>query len=342
MPPNIPPLSPRASGSRGQEEDEPILLSPRRMKEQLDAFGNMRKAGAGWGDALFSMILGKKMTPEQAALCIQTRWRAYIALVQYQESRGAGITIQAAARGMSTRMYQREQAAAAARLQARLRGNFTRDVTDYELVDFRCAAMLQAVWRGKVARAFANKLRNQKKAGLKRSFSWNRSKKVPRGKSSPAPPQSRVSQTSFRPRDAPAPSQAKPVKRSSSFDRFSFRSKPKETSFDAAPTGPPPSKQLLFILLSRGPNGLGLELDATNTIVNIVKGGAADVQGYFKLGDTIASVDGIPLRRRLLQEVMDPRKSSYSFDVWRISRQEPEPKNDKPVRRALSFDRKRR
>lgn len=58
------------------------------------------------------------------------------------------------------------------------------------------------------------------------------------------------------------------------------------------PDLPPPamSKQLLFILLYRGPAGLGLELDATNTVVNMVPGGAAEVQGYFREGDTIASV----------------------------------------------------
>ena len=90
---------------------------------------------------------------------------------------------------------------------------------------------------------------------------------------------------------------------------------------------------------SRGPNGLGLELDATNTIINIIKG-AADVQGHFKLGDTIASVDGIPLRGRLLQEAMDLKKSSYSFDVWRLARVAPDPpKSKEPLRRAISSTR---
>ena len=44
------------------------------------------------------------------------------------------------------------------------------------------------------------------------------------------------------------------------------------------------------------------------------------------------------------QEVMDPGKSSYSFDVWRITRPDPvaPPKPDQGVKRALSFDRKRR
>ena len=137
----------------------------------------------------------------------------------------------------------------------------------------------------------------------------------------------------------------KPVRRSMSFDRFtSFRSKTKEESGEAKLTVSP-TKQLLFILLHRGPTGLGLELDATNTVVNMVPGGAAEVQGYFREGDTIASVDGIPLRGRLLQDVMDRGKHSYSFDVWRLQRpdsSEPAGKPDKVVRRAFSFDRKRR
>ena len=115
----------------------------------------------------------------------------------------------------------------------------------------------------------------------------------------------------------------------------------------AAPTVPAQtfSKQLLFILLTRGPNGLGLELDATNTVINVVKGAAADLQGYFRVGDTIASVDGVPLRGQLLQEVMEPGKSSYSFDVWRLTRPPSPPPpvdNSRGPRRALSFDRKRR
>ena len=121
------------------------------------------------------------------------------------------------------------------------------------------------------------------------------------------------------------PRAGKPVRRASSFDRFSRRSSKAGADAEAAPPTQSISKQLLFILLSRGPKGavpamhasrvrrtpathnvrnaagLGLELDATNTIVTIVPGGAADVQGYFRVGDTVASVDGVPLRGRLLQ-----------------------------------------
>ena len=131
-----------------------------------------------------------------------------------------------------------------------------------------------------------------------------------------------------------------------SFDRFSkgVKSIMADKNDPAPDKLPTKSKQLLFILLQRGPNGLGLELDATNTVVNLVPGGAADTQGYFREGDTIASVDGIPLRGRLLQDVMDRGKNSYSFDVWRLTPvvEEPPPKAMNPVRRAFSFDRKKR
>jgi len=184
-------------------------------------------------------------------------------------------------------------------------------------------------------------MRHQKMGLLKRTFSWNRQKKSNRP-SAASPAANGFAFNKFGPPSTPAAS--KPVKRSSSFDRFSMRSRSKTEggASDSPKKASSLSKQLLFILLSRGPNGLGLELDATNTLVNIVKGGAADVQGYFKIGDTIASVDGVPLRGRLLQDVMDPRKVSYSFDVWRLARVEPDPAPVKPVRRALSFDRRRR
>lgn len=195
-----------------------------------------------------------------------------------------------------------------------------------------------------MARALAVKLRWEKQSRLKRSFSWSRGKKGPPKLGSAQKPAKSGGLLSPR----GAPTAGKPVKRASSFDRFMRRS----SSKDPGGAAPAPasqqnqtfSKQLLFILLSRGPNGLGLELDATNTVINVVKGGAADAQGYFRVNDTIASVDGIPLRGRLLQEVMDPGKSSYSFDVWRITRPDPivPPKPDQGVKRALSFDRKRR
>mmetsp|Transcript_77529 Transcript_77529/g.153955 ORF Transcript_77529/g.153955 Transcript_77529/m.153955 type:complete len:260 (-) Transcript_77529:468-1247(-) len=259
---------------------------------------------------------------------------------------------------MDNRVVLRERAEAAARLQAVMRGQKTRDRTDEEIVKFRAAAKLQAVWRGHLARQFVDKLRYQGKSKLARTFSWsNKSKRTRKSSNKGANGTAEKSNGLFSDKSAKdildaaktaEETKAKPVRRSMSFDRFSrsFSSKPKEENAERVqPAAPTMSKQLLFILLHRGTTGLGLELDQTNTVVNMVPGGAADVQGYFREGDTIASVDGIPLRGRLLQDVMDRSKNSYSFDVWRLSKVDPEPpphKVDKPVRRAFSFDRKKR
>ena len=209
------------------------------------------------------------------------------------------------------------------------------------------------MWRRHLACAVAGRLRWEKQGKLKRTFSWGS-----RGRKQRAPkPAAGRSLVPMSPRGN-NPTPGKPIKRSSSFDRFSrgrgsssdvwgsLAGTPRKEKEAAAPAPQQTfSKQLLFILLSRGPNGLGLELDATNTVINVVKGAAADLQGYFRVGDTIASVDGVPLRGQLLQEVMEPGKSSYSFDVWRLTRPEPTPApvdNSRGPRRALSFDRKRR
>lgn len=223
-----------------------------------------------------------------------------------------------------------------------MRGDLAVD-DDYE--EFCAVQQLQAVWRGHLARNFVDKLRWKSRSKLQRTFSWsNKSKRKPGA--------ARDGIKTKSPKDILAQAgideKPKPVRRSMSFDRFTRNfTKPKtdEAKASAPAAAPTMNKQLLFILLHRGPNGLGLELDATNTVVNMIPGGAADVQGYFREGDTIASVDGVPLRGRLLQDVMDRSKNSYSFDVWRLSRMEPElppSKADKPVRRAFSFDRKRR
>lgn len=108
--------------------------------------------------------------------------------------------------------------------------------------------------------------------------------------------------------------------------------------------------QMMLVLLARGPQGLGLELDGTNTIIALAPGGAAHKQGILREGDMIISVDGAPLRCRLLQDVMDLRKSMYQFDVCRMPvagenyGQQCAPKAVKPgkIKRALSFDRMRR
>ena len=127
-------------------------------------------------DSLVAAMSGNKMTDEQAALCVQAYWRRYLSVIYYQESRGAAITVQAAFRGIKSRQDISQKAEAAAKVQARMRGNFTREVTDYELVEFRAAAALQAVWRRHLACGMVCKLRWERRGKLKRTFSWSRQK----------------------------------------------------------------------------------------------------------------------------------------------------------------------
>ena len=99
-----------------------------------------------------------------------------LCVIYHQESRGAAITVQAAFRGTKSRQDISQKADAAAKMQARMRGNFTREVTDYELVEFRAAAALQAVWRRHLACGMVCKLRWERRGKLKRTFSWSRQK----------------------------------------------------------------------------------------------------------------------------------------------------------------------
>ena len=242
---------------------------------------------------------------------------------------------------MLTRFAMQEYHDADARVREMLAQEAARAHTAEEIEEDDAATLLQAAWRTHMACKLANRLRYQGASKLKRTFSW--SKRGAAGKGSPLVKQKSASSFGAGARAAGTPTRGGAIKRSLSFDKLrssAWSSKPKEVP-EGAPKPPAVSKQLLFILLHRGPTGLGLELDATNTVVNIVPGGAADKQGYFLVGDTIASVDGVPLRGRLLQEVMDRSKSSYSFDVWRLAQVPVETPKPKPnaVRRAFSFDR---
>jgi len=99
--------------------------------------------------------------------------------------------------------------------------------------------------------------------------------------------------------------------------------------------------QLLYISVMRGSNGsLGLELDPTNSIAYIVPGGAADLDGQLRVGDTIVSVDGVPLNGQLLQVVMIPTEC-HTFGIWRLARSEPEAPPVCGARRSQSFSRKK-
>lgn len=244
---------------------------------------------------------------------------------------------------MTTKGDHKEKREAAAKLAAVFRGRKTREMIGDDLKQHRASIRVQAAWRSHLARGFVDKLRKQSKSGalarMQRTFSFSKKGSTNR------PAIKKRTEKEILESAGVDSNKPKQVKRSMSFDRFSRGKKSivDDARDEQAKPAPATSKQLLFILLQRGPTGLGLELDATNTVVNIVPGGAADTQGYFKEGDTIASVDGIPLRGRLLQDVMDRSKNSFSFDVWRLTPVEREPAVKKigKVRRAFSFDRKR-
>ena len=64
------------------------------LGNQLDAFAHMNELGCDVFESAIAAISGHKMTPELAALCIATYWRRYTAICNFQESRGAAITLQ--------------------------------------------------------------------------------------------------------------------------------------------------------------------------------------------------------------------------------------------------------
>ena len=98
-------------------------------------------------------------------------------------------------------------------------------------------------------------------------------------------------------------------------------------------------------VLERGPQGLGLELDATNTVVTIKLGGRAEHQGLLQLGDTILTIDGRSCAHALMQDVMVHGRSVYVVEVSRPERatyiQQPKVSAGKGIRRSLSFDSKK-
>jgi len=189
-------------------------------------------ARSGYVESKFMPLRHRKMlNVTEATLTIQSQWRRLLSLSSYQEGRDAIRTIQAYARGYSSRLKLRRQTRLNANRVKKLRRSLSaRAFTSPHFADTR------------------NQERNQE---LDESM----------------------------------------------------------------------QHQHLFIILHRGPDGLGIVLDATNTLTGIIPGGAAEVQGYFMEGDTIVAVDGIPLRGRLLQDVLRTmNKSTYSFDVRRVTR----------------------
>ena len=66
-------------------------------------------------------------------------------------------------------------------------------------------------------------------------------------------------------------------------------------------------------VLERGPQGLGLELDATNTVVTIKVGGRAERQGLLCVGDTVLTIDGKSCAGLLMQDVMSLAATTSAY-----------------------------
>jgi len=137
----------------------------------------------------------------------------------------------------------------------------------------------------------------------------------------------------------PSESVAKRVRRSLSFDRKG------SGGGSSSSAGSKPSAEAISctkrqFVLDRGPNGLGLELDKTNTVVAIKEGGMAERQGLMCVGDTVLTIDGASLSGKLMQDVMKLGRPVYVVEVSRPEvRVTSPPKAPSVIKRSLSFDR---
>jgi len=167
--------SPRRFAKVDDEHDE--HLTPRHVMAGIESFSLMMKHGAKLGDALKAALTGRCMTEPQAATCIQTFWRRYQCIVAAETGVAAAQIIQHAYR---MAQWQRVCDAAAVSLQAAQRGAVARRQTSRQLSQFRACRTLQNAWRQRRARQLLARLKRGK-GGIKRSFSWTKRTKKPRG-----------------------------------------------------------------------------------------------------------------------------------------------------------------
>merc|ERR1712060_853632 len=124
--------------------------------------------GANWGEAVLSMVQGHTMTPQQATVRIQNDWRRTMALLRYREAIGAALTIQAKCRNwILCQQYHKQE----------LEWEREEELQKVWILG-SWATLLQAVWRGRMGRVRAAKLRQmrrQSQSRLKRAFSWSKS-----------------------------------------------------------------------------------------------------------------------------------------------------------------------
>ena len=71
----------------------------------------------------------------------------------------------------------------------------------------------------------------------------------------------------------------------------------------------------LVYTLRRGANGLGIDVDTTNTIVVLLPAGQASADGAAAVGDVVLGIDGVALNQRRLPAVMPPGRPEYELVV---------------------------
>jgi hypothetical protein len=339
-----------------ENDDEDGLVSPRRVMQQMGAFNTMVEGGADWGSALVHALQGHKMTEDQAAIVLQSAWRRHEAVV-------LRVARELAAEHM--REAYREKLMQEQQLEEEL---MARDEEAY--MEYDAATKLNAVWRGHLARGHVASLRAERSKSLRRSFSFGKRRASKATATTPSRASqsyeqgewgghvaglvtgaalapvlveaaTSVSSALFSVVHAPV-SGAQRVRRSMSFDRkggggglFSGGGSSK-----AAEKVNTSCTRRTFVL-ERGPQGLGIELDATNTVVTIKHGGRAERQGLLAVHDTILTIDGKSCSGLLMQDVMVPGRPVYVTEVSRPNFDGASPKRGGFIRRSLRFDTKR-
>ena len=294
-------------------------------------FGAMLESG-GFMAAVGAVLKGHSMTEEQAVLLVQSHWRRHAV---YVDNRAR----QLAARHIQCVYMEREDRRNRANMEAMM--SKERERQTQAVAKTRAATKINMTWRGHLARNRARQLRRQKEgfgSVVRRSLSFGKKKGSARaaGSTLPAMP------------EAPPPSPgggggtAKRVMRSLSFGKKSSSSS--SSSKDGKPAMVATSATRRTFVLERGPQGLGLELDATNTIITVKPGGRAEQQALVQLDDIILSVDGKSLAGKLMQEVMVPGRPVYVVEILRPEKKvvpvATPMKAMQAIRRSMSFDKK--
>jgi hypothetical protein len=286
----------------------------------------------GFMAAVGAVLKGHSMTEEQAVLLVQSHWRRHAVYVDNR-------TRQLAARHIQCVYMEREERRNRANMEALM--SKERERQTQAAARTRAATKINMTWRGHLARNRARQLRRQKEgfgSVVRRSLSFGKKKGSARavGSTLPAMP------------EAPPPSPgggggtATRVMRSLSFGKKSSSSSSSSSSKDGKPAMVAVSATRRTFVLERGPQGLGLELDSTNTIITVKPGGRAEQQGLVQLDDVILSVDGKSCTGKLMQEVMVPGRSVYVVEISRTEYMTGRElaKATSAIRRSLSFDKK--